>query len=344
MKEVFLTGLRTNGEYHLGNYIGALLPLVRLINQKKQEYQINLFIADLHSFTTPINFEELYDQSMANLKLFVAAGIPLNNSSVNLYRQSYLPAHSELTWILSNFISFGDLSRMTEFKDKAATLKKNEQITAGLFIYPILMAVDILLYDARWVPIGEDQRQHLELCRRLARSFNQQFEVDVFTIPAEIKKQQEFFSRQEAPRIRNLRHPDKKMSKSIKDEMGTIMLSDTAELIEEKIMSATTDNFASINFNWQKQPGISNLLTILASLKNKPQAEVNASWQGSGHYKELKKAVIEAVVKELNKLQVAGMQVEEEALFKHLKEREEKLAQQANFKLAQVQKIIGLRK
>ena len=345
-KEVVLTGLRTNGAYHLGNYIGALLPMTRLVERGRtdQKYQINLFAPDLHSFTTPVDFKKLYQQTVDNLHLFVAAGIPLDDPDVNLYRQSRISAHSELTWILSNFASFGDLSRMIEFKEKSSSLNKDDRVKVGLFIYPILMAADILLYDATWVPVGDDQRQHLEFCRRLAKSFNQQFGSPVFTIPASFEKQQVWLQRTEAPRIRNLRHPQKKMSKSVVDERGTIMLSDKAEIIAKKIMAATTDNLAQINYDWRNQPGITNLLTILASLQSKPQAEINQQWLGGSDYHSLKLAATEVVQTTLNQLQIELNRVSSENLMAHLKHREETLGVLANQKLVQIQQILGLRK
>ena len=345
-REIFLTGLRTNSQYHLGNYIGALLPLIHLIQAKgdNERYQINLFAPDLHSFITPIDFSRLYHQTLDNLKLFVAAGIPLDQANINLYRQSHIPAHSELTWIMSNFASFGDLSRMIEFKEKSAQMKQEAQIKAGLFMYPILMAVDILLYDAKWIPVGDDQRQHLEFCRRLAKSFNTEFQEDIFTIPAAFEKQQVWLGREQAPRIRSLRHPDKKMSKSIADEKGTIMLLDKAEVVAEKIMGATTDNLACINYDWQNQAGITNLLTILASLTKQNQAETNAIWRGSHDYRALKIAVIAAVQATLKDLQDSLAMVSQEALMTHLEEREQALNKIANLKLFRIQRLIGLRK
>ena len=342
-KEVVLTGLRTNGEYHLGNYIGALLPMLHFLKRRQAEnLQINLFAPDLHSFTTPIDFRSLYKQTMSNLSLFVAAGIPLDDDNVNLYRQSRIAAHSELTWILSNFAAFGDLARMIEFKEKAARLGE-ESISSGLFIYPVLMAADILLYDAKWVPTGDEQRQHLEFCRRLAKSFNQQFESEIFVIPATFAQQQAMLGRQQAPRIRSLRHPEKKMSKSVVDERGTVLLSDSQQVVSLKVMAATTDNLAHIAYDWQNQPGVSNLLTILAALRSQNQADVNQIWQGSSDYKALKMAVIEAINATLAQLQDKLAQVSEQTLLKHLEDREKRLGILAEKKLELVQRAVGLR-
>jgi tryptophanyl-tRNA synthetase len=167
-KPVILTGLRANNDLHLGNYLGALLPMVDLAKQKAGEYQINLFVPDLHSFTTPIDHRALQAGIMANLKVYLAAGLPIDHPDVHIYRQSFIPAHSELTWILDCFTGMGEMNRMTQFKDKSAKLEE-DRISLGLFNYPVLMASDILLYGASYVPVGDDQAQHIEFTRDIAR-------------------------------------------------------------------------------------------------------------------------------------------------------------------------------
>jgi tryptophanyl-tRNA synthetase len=168
-KEVILTGLRANGEFHLGNYLGAILPMVNLQQKHANDYQLNMFVPDLHSFTTLIDHSTLYDQTIQNLKMFLAAGLDINQPNTYIYRQSYIPAHSELTWILDCFSYFGELSRMTQFKDKS---EGKDNVSVGLFNYPVLMAADILLYNAKWIPVGEDQRQHVEFARDLSMRIN----------------------------------------------------------------------------------------------------------------------------------------------------------------------------
>src|SRR3989344_5039685 len=221
-KEVVLTGLRSNAEFHLGNYLGAILPMVELQKKHAGQYQLNMFIPDLHSFTMPIDHGKLYEQTPQNLKVFVAAGLDIDQPDTFIYRQSYIPAHSELTWILDCFTGFGEMSRMTEFKDKSQTVGA-DRITIGLFNYPVLMAADILLYGAKWVPVGEDQRQHVEFARDIAMRFNNKF-GDIFVLPAANTEQLKFAQREKPVRIRSLRNPDKKMSKSVEDPAGTIML------------------------------------------------------------------------------------------------------------------------
>ena len=233
-KEVILTGLRANAEFHLGNYLGGILPMVQQQKKHAGKYQLNMFIPDLHSFTTPIDHGKLYEQTHQNLKVFVAAGLDIDQPHTFIYRQSYIPAHSELTWILDCFTGFGEMSRMTEFKDKSQTVGA-DRITIGLFNYPVLMAADILLYGAKWVPVGEDQRQHVEFAREIANRLNNRFK-DLFVMPADNVEQIKFAGRENPVRIRSLRNPNKKMSKSVEDPAGTIMLSDKPEDGVKKVM------------------------------------------------------------------------------------------------------------
>lgn len=339
--QTILTGLRTNAEYHLGNYLGALLPIIHMASSKAQEYRINLFAPDLHSFTTPIDHSQFHAQTMHNIKLFVACGLPLDHENVHIYRQSRVPAHSELTWILSCFTGFGEMTRMVEFKEKSERLKE-ERVSVGLFTYPILMAADILLYGAEWVPVGEDQRQHLEFTRDIATRFNNQF-GDIFVIPRTITEQQAFVDRDAAPRIRSLRDPSKKMSKSVSDPAGTIQLSDSPEEATKKIMSATTDSVGVIHFDWDTQPGISNLLQILALLSGKTQKEVNRVWEGNTQYGELKKAVAEVVSNTLKNIQQKMETIDKSVLLSELEAGESAMNDIANKTLQNVQKAVGLR-
>ena len=341
-KQTILTGLRTNAEYHLGNYLGAILPMIHMANAKADDYQINLFAPDLHSFTTPIDHSTFYEQTMHNLRLFVACGVPIDHDNVYIYRQSHVPAHSELTWILSCFTGFGEMSRMVEFKEKSERLKE-ERVSVGLFTYPILMACDILLYNAQWVPVGEDQRQHLEFARDIAERFNNQF-GETFTVPETIQEQQKFVDRDAAPRIRSLRDPSKKMSKSISDPAGTIMLSDSPEDARKKVMSATTDSVGTINFDWDNQPGITNLLQMLALLSGQTQEETNQQWAGKTTYGDLKKAVADKVAALLEDIQSKMASVSDEQLEAKLAASEKAMNDIANQTLEKVQKAVGLRK
>src|SRR3989344_5528631 len=337
-KEVVLTGLRSNTEFHIGNYLGAILPMIELQKKHAGQYQLNMFIPDLHSFTTPVEHSKLYEQTVENLKVFVAAGLDIEQPDTFIYRQSYIPAHSEMTWILDCFAYFGEMSRMTEFKEKASD---QANVSVGLFNYPVLMASDILLYGAKWVPVGEDQRQHVEFTRDLAMRINSKF-GEIFVVPEDNKKQVEFAGRSEPVRIRSLRNPEKKMSKSIEDPAGTIMLSDKPDEAAAKVTSATTDSLASIKYDWQNQPGVTNLLQMIALLTDKPQQEVNTQWQGKSSYSELKTAVAECVRQFLTGLQPKLNQVNTEGLIKKLEEDEAAISKVANERLLKVQKAVGL--
>jgi tryptophanyl-tRNA synthetase len=386
-KKVILTGLRTNAGYHLGNYLGAILPMVRLQQEHLGEYQINMFAPDLHSFTTEIEYGKLYQQTMENLKVFVAAGMPIDHPDFYLYRQSYIPAHSELTVILNNFAYFGELSRMTQFKDKGGrsslknkvlelkklgeelasvpdefgpdwqeyenelydllehTLGVQKSVTLGLFDYPVLMAADILLYGASYVPVGDDQRQHLELTRDIAIRMNNKFKDRglEFVVPKDWNKQLVFSHRLEGARIRSLRNPEKKMSKSVEDPSGTILLTDSPEEAEKKVMRAETDALGSIQWDWDKQPGITNLLQIYELLSGKTHDDVLGEWENKERYGDLKKVVAEHVSVFLHEFQMNLATVDESELKKKLEESEKLMTETAQQTLRKVQKAVGLR-
>jgi tryptophanyl-tRNA synthetase len=364
-KPVVLTGLRANSEFHIGNYLGGILPVVALQKRHAGEYQVNMFVPDLHSFTTPIDHSQLYKQTIDNLKVFVAAGLDIANTHTFIYRQSHIPAHSELQWILSCFTGFGELSRMTQFKDRLSryaedivgnqadidaldTGIKSEiagaSISAGLFNYPVLMAADILLYDARFIPVGDDQKQHIELARDLAIRLNNRFEQNLFTPPEPWNKQLEFMNLEAGARIRSLRNPEKKMSKSVADPSGTIMLTDSPAEAAKKVMRAETDSVGVIHYDFDKQPGVSNLLQMLALLSGKPQAEINEEWEGKTSYGDLKKVVAECVEAFLTDIQGKVAAVDEVALISKLEDDEAAMNKVAKAKLEKIQKAVGLRK
>lgn len=340
-KPVILTGLRTNAEYHLGNYLGAILPMVQLQQKRIGEYQINMFAPDLHSFTTEVDHEKLYKQTHDNLKVFIAAGMPVDSEDFFMYRQSAISAHSELTVILDNFVYFGELSRMTQFKDKSTDMKQKE-VSVGIFNYPVLMAADILLYCAKYVPVGEDQRQHLELTRDLAIRLNNKF-GELFVVPEPWDKQLEFSGRTEGVRIRSLRRPEAKMSKSVDDPAGTILLSDSPESAKDKIMSATTDNEGEINWDWQKQPGVTNLLQILTILRGDSREHAMKEWQGRTSYGDLKASVANAVSAFLSDLQAQLANVTDQQVEAGLARSETKMREIADRTLLKVQQAVGLR-
>lgn len=340
-KLTILTGLRANNDLQLGNYFGALLPIVKMAQERSSEYQINLFVPDLHSFTTPIDHSQLQDQIMNNLRIFAAAGLPLDNTDVHIYRQSYIPAHSELAWILDCFTGFGELSRMTEFKDKSSKLGA-EHIGVGQFNYPALMAADILLYNTAYVPVGDDQRQHIEFTRMIAERMNSRF-GELFTVPASMKEQAEFFGKTESLRIMDLADPTKKMSKSDDTGKGIIFLGDSPESARKKVMSATTDALGEVNYSPTEQPGISNLLDILALIRNVDRDTVVAEFQGQTSYGSFKTVVADEVAAFLTDFQNRLAAVEIVDINQKLIASEAAMNQTANQTLARVQKAVGLR-
>lgn len=340
-KPVILTGLRANNDLHIGNYFGALLPMVDMANAHAGDYQINLFVPDLHSFTTPIDHAVLYAQTMHNIKVFAAAGLDLENPHLYIYRQSYIPAHSELTWILDCFTGFGEMNRMTQFKDKSGKLDES-RISVGLFNYPVLMAADILLYNASYVPVGEDQTQHLEFTRDIAERMNTRF-GQLFTVPKPVAEQHAFFGKDQGLRIKDLIEPAKKMSKSDETGKGVIFLGDDPATAAKKIMSATTDSVGSIHFDRERQPGVTNLLQILSLLTTRSVQDVTREWEGKTSYGDLKKAVAEQVQHFLITFQARMKGIEEATLHAKLESSESTMRTVADKTLLAVQQAVGLR-
>lgn len=335
-KPVILTGLRANNDLHIGNYFGGLLPMVDMANNRAGQYQLNLFVPDLHSFTTPIDHSQLQSQIMNNLRLFVAAGLPLNDPSLHIYRQSYVPAHSELTWILDCFTGMGEMSRMTQFKDKSDKLNE-DRISVGLFNYPVLMAADILLYNASYVPVGDDQSQHLEFTRDIAQRMNTRF-GELFTVPKAVKQQHEFFNKDQGLRIRDLADPTKKMSKSDESGKGVIFLNDTPDEARKKIMSATTDSLGNINYDQVNQAGIANLLDLYVLLGGDREEFI-----GQEQYGPFKTAVADKVADFLTDFQTRLASVNDDEVLAKLAESEETMNKVAGETLLRVQKAVGLR-
>ncbi len=341
-KPVILTGLRANNDLHIGNYFGALLPLIDMAKNKSGDFQVNLFVPDLHSFTTPIDHSQLQQQIMHNLRIFVAAGLPLDSPNVHIYRQSYIPAHSELTIILNSFTGFGEMNRMTQFKDKSAKIG-DDRISVGLFDYPVLMAADILLYGATYVPVGDDQSQHLEFTRDIAERLNSKFGESILNIPKPVAKQHEFFGKDQGLRIKDLMDPAKKMSKSDDSGKGIIFLGDDPVAAAKKVMSATTDSVGVINLDFDSQPGISNLLQILALLSGRSVDEITQEYQGQTQYGPLKNTVAESVQRFLTDFQTKLANVDDNKLIAKLEESEAAMNSIANTTLRRVQKAVGLR-
>jgi tryptophanyl-tRNA synthetase len=340
-KPVILTGLRANNDLTIGNYFGAMLPMIDMAKQKSADYQINMFIPDLHSFTTPIDHSLLYDQILHNARLFAAAGLPLDNDDIFLYRQSYISAHSELTWILDCFTGFGEMNRMTQFKDKSGSIGA-DRTSVGIFNYPVLMAADILLYNAKYVPVGEDQTQHLEFSRDIAERMNNRF-GDLFVVPEPVAKQHEFFGKEQGLRIKDLVDPTKKMSKSDDTGKGVIFLGDYPDAAAKKVMAATTDDKAEIHYDKANQPGITNLLEILALLRGNDLQQTIGEFEGQTRYGDFKKVVADEVRQFLSDFQSRLAAVNDEVILAKLQQSEQQLTITANATLLRAQQAVGLR-
>ncbi len=332
-----LTGMRVNSVMTLGNFLGALIPMVRLANQHSQASHINIFVPDLHSIIDQVD-GELQQNLIKSLKYYLAAGLQIT-SNVHFYRQSRVPAHSELCWILNCVATMGELNRMTQYKDKS---EGKDSVSVGIFDYPVLMAADILLYDATYIPVGEDQFQHIELTRRLGQRFNQRF-GETFVIPAEPKDQAKFMQVDNGIRIRDLQNPEKKMSKSNPSRSSKIMLTDTPEAAAKKIMSATTDSVGKIQYDMFSQPGISNLLQIESLITNLPLQDVISTWSGETHYGDLKQKVAASVKTFLEDFQNHLGQISDQEILDLLETGETYANEVANRKLHQAQQAFGLR-
>ena len=268
-----LSGIQpTADSYHLGNYLGALKQWIDL----QDGYDAFYFIPDLHAITVEQNPEELRNRTIAGAAQLIALGIDPDKST--LFVQSHVPAHTELTWVFQCLTGFGEASRMTQFKDKSAK-QGSDRTSVGLFTYPILMAADILLYSPDYVPVGEDQRQHLELTRNLAERFNNKY-GETFKVP-------EPFIPEGAAKIYDLQEPTSKMSKSGANPKGLVNLLDAPKTSAKRIKSAVTDDLGSVAFDREKQPGVSNLLVIQSALTGESIDSLVEKYadQGYGHLK-----------------------------------------------------------
>ncbi len=289
MKPVIVSGIQPTGALHIGNYLGALKNFVEL--QNSGEYLPYFFIADLHSLTENFNPEEKTAQVLDVAASYLAAGLDPKKST--LFIQSHVSAHTELAWILNCLTPMGELSRMTQFKDKS----EGGNVNAGLFTYPVLMAADILLYNASFVPVGDDQDQHLELSRTIARKFNGRF-GQTFTEPKG--------KHTAVPRLMSLDEPTKKMSKS--RPTGCLFMDDKPEVIEKKIMTAVTDSGREVKYDPEKKPGISNLLMIASALSGVKIDDLVEEYGGS-NYGEFKKGVAKVVVEHFTPFREAKLKL-----------------------------------
>ena len=325
MKEKILTGIKPTGSLHLGNYIGVLRHLKAL----QERGDCYIFIADLHALTLPIDPEVLKQNSIDIAAFYLACGLDPDKST--LFLQSSVSAHAEINAIFQNYLYMGELSRMTQFKDKSSKMKESA-IGLGLFAYPVLMAGDIVLYDADVVPVGEDQKQHVELTRDLVNRFNHRY-GEVLKMPRpEINKV--------GKRVMSLSDPTVKMSKS--DPKGDIFLKDDLKVIRKKIMSAVTDLGCEIKYDVENKPGISNLLTIYAAMKDISIEEAEAHFVGK-RYGEFKGEVADVVCEVIGGIQERYKQIiESKSYLEALRKGAEKANKVANQTLKRVQKAVGL--
>ena len=323
--EKMLSGIKPTGRLTLGNYIGAISQFV----QFQDEYELYIFIANQHAITIPIEAKELRKNTKDLIALYLASG--LDPEKVTIFLQSDVAAHAKLGWVMTCMSYMGELQRMTQYKDKVA--KQETGITAGLFTYPCLMAADILLYDPKYVPVGIDQKQHVELARNLAERFNNRYS-DTFTIP-------EPKMTTVGQKIYSLQDPTKKMSKSETNPKGTIDLLDDPHLARKKILSAVTDSLGIIQYDPENQPGLANLLTIQSVLSKEPIESIVARYQGKG-YGELKQEIGQTVFDFLTDLQARYQEVLDKKIVDEvLAQGAQKASRIADKKIQKVYRKIG---
>jgi len=324
MKRIF-SGLKPSGPLHLGNYLGALRNWVQL----QHEYESFFCIVNLHALTVPQDPAELRERTRNTARLYLALGIDPEVSTI--FIQSDVPAHTELTWLLNCVARMSELERMTQFKDKAK--KRVDNVGVGLFDYPVLMAADILLYQTDLVPVGDDQKQHLELTRDLAIRFNRDF-GETFSIP-------EAFVPKVGARIMSLSDPSKKMSKSDDEgDPGCVMLMDEAEVVRRKFKRAVTDSGTEIRFD-EARPAISNLLSIYQLLTGKSAPEVEAHFSGKG-YGAMKEDLAEVTIEFLRPLQERAQAIDSDKLDDILERGAERARAIASTTLAAAKANMGI--
>ncbi len=325
-RKIIYSATKPTGKLTLGNYIGA----IKLWQEMQQNYDCYFCVADLHSLTIDMDREELNENIYSQIATFLAFGIDPNKSV--LYVQSHVKEHAELGWIMNCQTHFGEASRMTQFKDAMA--KGKEKISVGLFAYPMLMAADILLYDASYVPVGKDQLQHVEICRDVAIRFNNKY-GETFVIPEGIMPKS-------GAKIMGLLNPSKKMAKSGDNDNDVIYIEDEDDVIRKKFKRAVTDSDNSIKFSEDK-PGVSNLLTIYATMKNITIEQAEKHFEGCG-YGHLKTETAEAVIEVLApvRARIKELKADREYLIKVAKDGAERARKVAQAKLKQVYDKLGL--
>ena len=325
MKKTILTGLKPTGSLTLGNYIGSISQMVKM----QEEYKSYLFVADMHAITVPNDRDMLHKNIKDFIALYLACGIDKNKNVI--YMQSDIPYIPSISWLLECNTYYGELSRMIQFKEKS---KKNANFSVGLLTYPVLMATDILVVDADYVPVGIDQKQHVELTRDIAIRFNKKY-GDTFNVPEPLVSEV-------GTKIMDLVDPSKKMSKTEDNPKGVIGLLDDINVARKKIMGATTDSEMCIKYDVENKPGISNLINIYASLTGNTIKEVEDKFKDS-NYGEFKRAVADVVCELLEKIQSRYRElVDSEELDEILKDGAKEVNMLAKNKFELMKKSIGL--
>ena len=322
-----LSGIQPSGDLTLGSYLGA----IKNWSERAEIFDCYYFMADLHSITVRQNPADLRRRTIEQLAQYIACGLDPEKNT--LFIQSHVPAHTQLGWVLNCYTMFGELSRMTQFKDKSA--KHPDNINAGLFTYPALMAGDILLYQADYVPVGADQTQHLEFTRDVATRFNHTY-GEVFKLP-------EGYFPKAGARVMSLQDPTSKMSKSDTNPKATISILDDEKTILKKFKSAVTDSEACVRFDPDKKPGVSNLMTIYSAITGKTMEEIESEFAGKG-YGDFKAAVGQAVADELRPIRenFARLMQDRSYLEEEMKKGAERATYIANKTLTKVKKRVGL--
>ncbi|MCI8396292.1 MAG: tryptophan--tRNA ligase [Clostridia bacterium] len=326
-KKIILSGIQSTGNLTLGNYLGAINNWTKM----QEDYDCHFMIANLHTLTIRNDPETLRQNTLNLLALYIASGI--NPEKSNIFIQSQVASHAELAWVLNCYTYMGELSRMTQFKDKSA--KHADNINSGLFTYPVLMAADILLYQADLVPVGEDQKQHLEITRDIAERFNKIY-GQTFKIP-------EPYVQGVAARVMGLQDPTSKMSKSSTLENDSILLNDEPEVILKKFKKSVTDSENIVRYDKENKPGISNLITIYSAITGKTKENIEKEFEGKG-YGDFKTAVANCVIEELKPIQEKYKELKEnpdylEKIFRRGAERAYTIAHKT---LEDVYKKIGM--
>ncbi|MEI7621142.1 MAG: tryptophan--tRNA ligase [Candidatus Moraniibacteriota bacterium] len=323
-KKRIFSGIQPSGNLHLGNYLGAIANWVKL----QDEFESIFCVVDLHAITVPQDPEMLRQKTLEIAKIYLAAGIDPEKSTI--FVQSQVSEHAELAWVLNTIAKIADLDKMTQFKDKSQKGGR-ETSGVGLYAYPVLMAADIILYDTEIVPVGEDQKQHVELARDLARRFNKKF-GETFVVP-------KAFVKEEGMRVMGLDDPSKKMSKSATSEYNYISLTDDAETVRRKIKKAVTDSGSEIIYSDDK-PALKNLINIFVSLSGKTFKEIEAMYVGKG-YGDFKKDLAEVIVNFLTPFQTKLAAISDEQVLEILRAGGEKVRPLAKAKLDEVKRKVG---